>query len=122
MSTSELPDKKYLYGRYQKHEDSRNRLGIKTAHKALDIPEDDMNIDVRNGFGWKELLVGGGLAAAVVAVMSYLQKPDTPQKLPPPPPAAASPTDAAYDVRFYDAQGNEVRLDRWQGPPETPAQ
>lgn len=39
-------DKDALYGRYQKHEDARDRLGIKMAYKALDIPEDDMNINV----------------------------------------------------------------------------
>ena len=46
-------DKDFLYGRYQSQEDkriaSRERLGLKMAYKALDIPEeDDVNINVEN--------------------------------------------------------------------------
>lgn len=38
-------DKDFLYGRYQSHEDRRNKLGMKMAHKALDIPDDEMYIN-----------------------------------------------------------------------------
>ena len=48
MSNSTGIDKDAHYGRYQKQEDARNKLGMKLAYKSLDIPEDDMNINVRN--------------------------------------------------------------------------
>ena len=37
-------DKAQLYGEYQKWADARAKLGMKVAHKALDIPQDDMQI------------------------------------------------------------------------------
>ena len=44
MSTEPL-DKKFLYGVFQTGEDKRSRLAHRAAHKALDILDDDMNIN-----------------------------------------------------------------------------
>jgi hypothetical protein len=68
---------------------------------SLGIPpgDDDMNVQAnRFGITWKELAVIGLIG--LVAWVMYLRM---------------GPTDAAYDVQFYDANGNEVRLDRWPG-------
>ncbi len=62
-----MVDKSQLYGEYQRRQQWQEDLAKKGAHKALDIPlDDEMNITVRKGIGWKELaviaaMVGGGL-------------------------------------------------------------
>lgn len=47
-------DKKQHYGRYQDGEDRRAKLAYKLAYKSLDIPDDDMILNVKNssGGGW----------------------------------------------------------------------
>ena len=54
-----------LFGRYQNSEDARSRLAMKAAHKALDIPNDDVQINTStsSGLGWKEMAV---VTAAIV--------------------------------------------------------
>ena len=75
---SETPDKNYLYGEFQKHQQQRDKLGLRMAHKALDIPEDDMNImanTTTNKTGLGALgAVGVALASAAVpsALAAYL--------------------------------------------------
>lgn len=67
-------DKEQHYGRYQKMEDRRSNLGMKVAHKALDIPEDDMNIKVKHTGIGAVGAVGIALAAAALptALAAYL--------------------------------------------------
>ena len=64
--SNELPDKDFLYGKFQAWEDWRNRLHRKLAHKSLDIADgEDVNVDnSRTGLDWKGLAV---IAAAVGA-------------------------------------------------------
>ena len=79
-------DKDFLYGRYidaeerkannsEDHLKQRQRLSMRAAHKALDIPEemeeDEMRINnpstvtnTTTGMGWKELLIIAGLAGS----------------------------------------------------------
>lgn len=60
--TNELPDKRYLYGRYQHYENRRDRLGLRMAHKALDMSDDEMQINAnRHGIGTAGVI---GIAAA----------------------------------------------------------
>lgn len=59
-------NKDELWGRYQKHQDAQNKLALQVAHKALDEPQDDMNIkadrtNITNGIGTLGAL---GIAAA----------------------------------------------------------
>lgn len=110
-----------LYGRYQDKEDWKNNLHKKTVHKALNIPMDD-DVQVTNttqnsqGFGWKELavLAALGLGGAAIYKTSGPQLIQQTQ-----PPAAASTTppdisvpDTAYDVLFYDKDGNQISVPR----------
>lgn len=107
---SDLPDKGYLYGQFQKGQDWRDRLQRKLAHKAVDIGvDDDVNVDnsQRNsGFGWKELavLATGGLGA--MYMFSGVQP--APQAVPSE--NYAPLHDSEYEVRFFDKEGNLIKV------------
>ena len=59
-----------MYGEFQRGQRWRDRLSKKVAHKALDIAsDDDMNVNVRNGWGWKEIVAAG--AVATVAALGW---------------------------------------------------
>ena len=93
----------------------RQNLERKATHKALGIPDDDMNITT--GMGWKELAIVGALIVGGIWGGTKLIEQSPPQ-MPPvqqPPLLQPSPTDAAYNVIFYDAAGNQLQLDRWPG-------
>ena len=67
-SPSELPDKGYLYGKFQELVDWQNNLHKKAAHKALDIPLDNEMIHVeKKGIG-----IGGVLGVAAITAASIL--------------------------------------------------
>src|SRR5262245_57916195 len=55
-------DKDALYGKFQMHQDAQNKLALTAAHKALDIPQEDMQITA-NRYGIGPM----GLLAALVA-------------------------------------------------------
>ena len=79
-------DKDHLYGEFQRTQRWRDKLSRKLAHKSLDIPDDDMDIKVQKGLGWKELLVIGGLA---LGGWHLSQK--KPEVSPPAPPVVEQP-------------------------------
>lgn len=127
---SDVPDKDYLYGRYQKDEDWRNELDKKLRHKALDIPMSDDDMKVRNtttttqGTGWKEMavliagLVGGG------AVLSNMNNkpvvvPATPAVVQP-----QTPVERQYLIKHYEQQPDGtlklVPMERIQAPLSPP--
>lgn len=107
-------DKDKLYGDFREFEKKKQKLWMKSVHKALDVAEDDVqfNQSVKNGMGWKELAViaamvmsGVGLTGAIVSQMS--QQPQAPPVVT----APVSPGDLAdteYEVRFYDKDGNPI--------------
>lgn len=98
----EIP-KQELYGEFQRSQRWRDSLARKLSHKALDIGDDDMQLNVDNrrhaGFGWKEMAVVGALALAGFWLFGQGGQSGTPP---------ASPSDSEYDVRFYDAQGKLI--------------
>ena len=102
-------DKDKLYGKYQEGEDKKRNLFLKTAHKALDIPQDDMNISpttvTTTGIGWKELLVmaARGLGGYGISQMNNITTVA---------PQTASPADSEYQVLFYDKDGNQIEVPR----------
>ena len=86
-------DKEFLYGNYYQTQRWRDNLSRKSAHQALDIPEDDMNINVRNGIGWKDILAAAALGGILYALLADRLSP------PPQPPPVVSPAVApAEDV------------------------
>ena len=78
---ADLKDK--LYGRYQAQEDRQNKLAFKMASKALDIPDDDMQItNVRSGVGTAGLIVtalAAGLPSAILAAVLLMRGNPTPK-------------------------------------------
>ena len=83
-------DKNALYGNFQRYQDQRQRLGMQAARKALDLADDEMNINAnRTGIGPLGLLgavVSG--AGAVIAGAMLLRSP----------PAATAPAPAPVTV------------------------
>jgi hypothetical protein len=85
----------------------RDNLARRATHKALDIPEDDMQISVRQGMGWKELAVVALLTAGGVAGGMYLaDRRDAPTAVPPVQAPAPPPTAQAFEpvrgsIRFW---------------------
>lgn len=97
-------DKEQLYGRYQKQEDKRAALGMKMAHKALDIPEDDMQINANKtttGIGTLGVLGVAGLSAlipgALAAYMMLKPAADAIAPAPTKPPAQVAPVAPGED-------------------------
>lgn len=108
-SNDTLPDKDYLYGEFQRGQRWRDRLASKLAHKAVDIPEDeDVNLNVQNGIGWKGLAV---IAGALLGG-GWLLKDTVAPPQPPAPAVVPAPADSEYEVRFYDASGNVIDVPR----------
>lgn len=115
MTTNGTPtvNKDELYGHFLGPIKAKQRLGMRAAHMALDIPEaDDVNIDNRkSGLGWREMAVIGASAVALAALGAYAFKP-----LPQPgtnvhleQPAAPAPTPAPVTPR--KPQNFGVRID-----------
>ena len=77
--------KSELYGNFQKEADARNKLGLKAAHKALDIAQDDMQIHAPKtetttvtGMGpWAvaALVAGSALPPSLIAAWALLHQP-----------------------------------------------
>ena len=65
----------------------RDKLARRATYKALDIPEDDVNIATshKSGMGWKELAVIGATGLGAAGIYGVASKPETN------PPAAVAP-------------------------------
>lgn len=120
MPESPEIDKQQLYGNFQRSKDWKDTLYKDVCHKALDIAE-DMGVQANrivNGMSWRELAVIG----AVVLGGWKLWQGQSPVISPPPPPAAvapaAPPTDAEYEIRFFDADGKPIRVDHISNLPK----
>lgn len=109
-------NKDELYGRYQKHQDAQNKLALQVAHKALDEPQDDMNIKadrttITNGIGPLGLigttlasgLLGASGVGAAALLFGLLGRPSV---APMPPPQTIPITRPAreYDVIYEELQ------------------
>lgn len=105
-------DKQGLFGWWHKSIKWQDDLHRRACHRALDMPEDDMNI--RTGLGWKELAVIGAMVLGAGGLGIWgTSTPETPQPQPP----ATAPGDSEYDVRFFDADGKPIDLEPWRPVP-----
>jgi len=115
---SEEIDKGQLYGDFREEQARRGKLAHRMAHKALDIPEDDMQIHAPktettniNGVGTKGLIgiVGIPAAAAAIIAAALLFKghaqTEPPPATPQAPPAAAKKADE-YEAVYWQRQPN----------------
>lgn len=90
------------YAEFVRGQRWRQDLYRKATYKALDIPEDAGGINVKKGLGWQELMVVAVLMVAMMAVCLFSVRDNH----------HPSPVDSAYDVRFYDSQGNVIPVER----------
>lgn len=87
-------DKQQLYGDFRDEQARRGKLMHKAAHKALDIPEDDMQINANktthvNGIGTKGLVAIAatlGVPAALLGLALLLKGPAADVQAPAPVP------------------------------------
>lgn len=108
------PEIKPWWKLWEHNQQWRENLAKRAAHKALDVPEDDMHIQanrITNQSGMPYgLALAGILAAATIpaAAVWYASQ----QKQPSPPAPATMPAlaDSEYDVRFYDKDGNLIEV------------
>ncbi len=115
--------KKNIWQRWGRKQDWQNDLEKKAAYKSFDIPEeDDTNLTKTNtttntgasGGAIAAAALAGGIPATVLAAMVGLSsmRGSQPQAATPAAPPAVSVPDSAYDVLFFDAQGNQVAVPR----------
>lgn len=82
----------------------RDKLSRRAAHKALNIPLDDViqANRINSGVTWKEIAAGGAVLAGLLGAGKYLF--DPPQAPSPAPAAAASDTDTdtITDLEFVE--------------------
>lgn len=108
----------WLWARWGRNQTWRDKLAKKAAHKSLDIPEDDMNINnTRTGIGTAGMIgiaAAAGLPGIITAALlgySTLKQPAAAAPTPPVVPVVQQPpVDSAYDVLFYDKDGNPITV------------
>jgi hypothetical protein len=98
-------DKETLYKEFTSRRRWQDKLFKSGCHKALDIPEDDMNlIQQSHGIGGKHLLGIGAMVLAGLLGWRAL----TPEFSTPAPPTSA-PAPQEYDVTFW-VDGEEITV------------
>lgn len=112
VTFQEPEDERTKYVR--EHDKARRKRADRLFHWSLGMPpEDDMDVQAnRVGITWRELMVAGAVGLAALGIWRATSQPSPD---PAPPPAAVSPLDSEYEIRFYDADGNPIQVDRWPG-------
>ena len=108
-------DKDANYGDYRQFAKKKRSLYLRAVSKALDMPEDDMQLNTykTTGIGWRELLVLGGIVLGGAGLYGWIAKSSADAVAPPSPPAVYGvPSDSEYEVRFYDKDGNLIPVER----------
>lgn len=117
QNSSEV-DKYSLYGSFLNWQDAREKLGLKAAHKALDIPDDDMNVNAdnsRHGIGTLGAIAIAAIAAGVPWLAGAFDRP-SPQ---PPPPIIQTPSPPPEPVKPPVETKTERHVFDWRvGTPE----
>lgn len=112
-----------IWQRWGKHQDWADELQRKATYKALDIPNDEMQIvnasktqTGASGGAIAATALAGGIPATVLAAMLGLSamRGSQPQATTPAAPPAISVPDTSYDVIFYDKDGNQIAVPRMQ--------
>ena len=117
MSKEKIPDKESLYGEYTRAQKWKDKLFRRGCHKALDIPDDDMQINTHNqGITGRHIVALFGLAVAAAVGWRALQ----PIPQPIPVPAQETPAENVlpqppkpqeFRVEFWADDGTEIRVE-----------
>jgi len=94
----------------------RERFARKLAHKGADMP-DDMDIKIRNGFGWKELAV---LTAAGLGAGHFLARPEPAASPVSPPAEVGAAENREYEIIHRDQAGDIIDVRPWPGSEPSP--
>lgn len=116
-SSSEVPDKHELYGQFTNGEqrnhlfdDRKRRFSLKLAHKAVDIPfeEDEMNITAnKTGLGGgaiAAIVAAAGIGPALMAAMLLMKPPSPAQATQPIKEVIDNTVDKSIEVKSYVEQ------------------
>ena len=114
---SGIPDKEALYGEYTRAQKWKDKLFRKGCHKALDIPDDDMQIHTHNqGITGRHIVALFGLAMA--AAMGWRALQPVPPATQRPVGSTTSPGDVSrsitsqeFKVEFWADDGTEIRVE-----------
>lgn len=93
-------DKNQLYGQFSRSSDRAQALNGQIIRKSLDLPE-DMNTTIRNGLGWKEIVVLGGIALGAVYLINQPTPPPAPGPAPTVVPAEDRDTTRRIEIEKY---------------------
>ncbi len=112
---SGIPDKKALYGEYTRAQKWKDKLFRKGCHKALDIPDDDMQISNHTqGITGRHIVALFGLAMAAALGWRALQPiPQTssgPVQVLPAASEQPLPVVQEYKVEFWADDGTKLRV------------
>lgn len=99
-------DKEQQYGEYMARTRWMDKLYKKGCHKALDIPDEDMNFNNQQGISGKHLLGVGAMVLAGLLGWRGIDKLSTPAAMPP---MKAAPAPQEYDVTFW-VDGEEIAV------------
>ena len=108
MSSSQSSeiDKESLYGEFLHNQRWREKLSRRATHKALDMPDDEMQINVQKGMTWRELLILGLMFPAGLSAAAAIWRLMQPGAAPPADtPAAQVDTDSDTKYEFDVSAG-----------------
>jgi hypothetical protein len=99
MSSTAPPpvDKEFLFGEFNRNARWRDKLARKGAFKALDMVDDEMEINVTKGMGWRELAI---LALGLIGAAAAWRALQPPAGSPPAAAAADTDTDTVGKYDF----------------------
>lgn len=105
-----------IWRRWGRHQDWAQKVEEQAVRKALDIPDNDLNIDAsktQTGAGTGALAaaaLAGGFPATILAValgIGAMRGPSTTTS-----PMQSAVPDSEYEVRFYDKDGKLIDVPR----------
>ena len=100
--------------RMEAYDARRRKRADRLLHWSLDMPPDEEDVDgirVNRGIGWRELAVVGATVLGGVWLFSGDEPTPAPVQVVQPA-QPASQVDSEYEVRFYDADGNQIDVPR----------
>jgi hypothetical protein len=115
--------REWFWPRWGRNQDWRDKLAKRAAHKSMDIPDDEMQINTDNSrrgigaLGAIGIAAAAGLPGAIGAGLLGLgmlqgtgDRGQGAGAAAAPPAAVAPIADREYDVRFFDKDGNLIDI------------